>query len=215
MEWYPSRGALRALCLSTLSLSLPSTANAVVISEVLYDAIGPDAGSVFVELYGAPGTDLAGWSLRGVNGADGNIYRTVALSGVIPGDGVFVIADALTGGATNVANADLIIGVDFQNGPDSVQLFDGSQVVDALGYGDFTGLFFAGEGAPAPAVAPGSSLARANPLLDTDNNLADFVVLTTPTPGTVPVTAVPLPASLYLLGSGLALLGTRCVRRRV
>lgn len=215
MERYPSRGALCALCLSTLSLTLPSTANAVVISEILYDAAGTDAGNVFVELYGTPGTDLGGWSLRGVNGADGNIYKTVALNGAIPVDGIFVIADAMTGGATNVAGADLITSVDFQNGPDSVQLFDGSLVVDALGYGDFTGLFFAGEGSPVPAVAPGSSLARANPLLDTDNNLADFVVLTTPTPGTVPVTAVPLPASLYLLGSGLALLGTRRVRRRV
>lgn len=214
MERYPYRGALCALCLSTLSLTLPSTAAAVVISEVLYDATGTDAGNVFVELYGAPGTDLGGWSLRGVNGADGNIYRTVSLSGAIPADGVFVIADALTGGITNIANADLIIGVDFQNGPDSVELFNGSMVVDALGYGDFTGLFFAGEGSPATAVPAGSSLARANPLLDTDDNLADFIVLTAPTPGTVPVTAVPLPASLYLLGSGLALLGTRRIRRR-
>lgn len=212
MERYPSRGALCALCLSTLSLTLPSNAAAVVISEVLYDAVGTDGGNVFVELYGSPGTDLGGWSLRGVNGADGNVYRTVALNGVIPTDGVFVIADALTGGVTNVANADLIIGVDLQNGPDSVQLFNGELLMDALGYGDFTGQFFAGEGLPAPAVAPGSSLARANPLLDTDNNLADFVALTTPTPGTVPVTAVPLPASVYLLGSGLALLGARRIR---
>lgn len=213
MERYPFRGALCALCLSTLPLTLPSTAAAVVISEVLYDAVGTDAGNVFVELYGAPGTDLGGWSLRGVNGADGNVYRTVALNGVIPADGVFVIADALTGGTTNIADADLIVGVDFQNGPDSVELFNGSVVVDALGYGDFTGLFFAGEGSPAPAVPTGSSLARANPLIDTDDNLADFIVLGTPTPGMVPVTAVPLPASLYLLGSGLALLTTRRLRR--
>lgn len=215
MERYPLRGALCALCLSVIPLSLPSTAAAVVISEVLYDAAGTDAGNVFVELFGAPGTDLGGWSLRGVNGADGNIYRTVALSGVIPADGVFVVADVLTGGVTNIANADLLAGVDFQNGPDSVELFDGNAVVDALGYGDFTGLLFAGEGSPAPAVPAGSSLARANPLLDTDDNLADFIVLGTPTPGTVPVSAVPLPASAYLLGSGLALLSTRRLRRSV
>ena len=61
----------------------------------------------------------------------------------------------------------------------------------------------------APVTAAGSSLARINPLIDTGNNLGDFIILTTPTPGTVPLTAVPLPASLYLLGSGLVLLGTR------
>lgn len=208
MERYLARGALCALCLSSVALSLPSSACAVVLSEVLYDAAGSDGGKVFVELYGTPGTDLAGWTLRGVNGGDGTVYKTVALSGAIPLDGVFVVGDLLSG-STLVPDADQMVSVDFQNGPDSVQLFDGGTLVDALGYGEFTGLFFAGEGAPAPTVPAGSSLARANPSLDTGNNLADFVVLATPTPGAVTVSAVPIPAPLYLLGSGLALLATR------
>lgn len=208
MERYLARGALCALCLSSVALSLPSSACAVVLSEVLYDAAGSDGGKVFVELYGTPGTDLAGWTLRGVNGGDGTVYKTVALSGAIPLDGVFVVGDLLSG-STLVPEADQMVSVDFQNGPDSVQLFDGGMLVDALGYGDFTGLFFAGEGTPVPTVPAGSSLARVNPSLDTGNNLADFVVLTTPTPGAVTVSAVPIPAPLYLLGSGLALLATR------
>lgn len=208
MERCIARGALCALCFSSAALSLPSSACAVVLSEILYDATGSDAGKVFVELYGAPGTDLGGWSLRGVNGGDGAVYKTVALSGIIGPDGVFVIAD-LASGSTQVPNADQVVSVDFQNGPDSVQLFDGGTLMDALGYGDFAGLYFGGEGQPAPAVPAGSSLARLNPLLDTGNNLADFVVLSTPTPGEVTASAVPLPASLYLLGSGLALLSTR------
>jgi hypothetical protein len=64
-----------------------------VISEVLYDAASTDNGNVFVELFGSAGTVLDGWLLEGVNGADGSIYRSVALAGVIPADGVFLIAD--------------------------------------------------------------------------------------------------------------------------
>lgn len=212
MERLVSRTGLCALCLSAV-LSSPVTANAVVISEILYDASGTDAGNVFVELYGAPGTDLSGWSLQGVNGGDGAVYKTVALNGFIPTDGVFVIGDLLSGGGTNVANSDFTVSVDFQNGPDSVRLLNGAMMIDAIGYGDFTGQVFAGEGAAAPDPAAGSSLARLSPLVDTNDNFADFTVLTAPTPGTVPAVAtVPLPAPLYLLGSGLALLAT--TRRR-
>jgi hypothetical protein len=214
MERYVSQGAVCALCLFLFSLFAPATSNAVVISEILYDATGSDAGNVFVELFGAPGTSLSGWSLQGINGGDGLLYKTVNLSGVIPSDGVFVIAEPVSGGSTNVSNADLIISVDFQNGPDSVQLFNGATLIDAIGYGDFTGLFFAGEGNAAPDPAAGSSLARSNPLIDTHDNQTDFVVLTAPTPGTVPISAVPLPSALWLLGSGIALLTSR-YRRHV
>lgn len=211
MERYASRTGLCALCLSAVSLSFVPSAHAVVISELLYDAAAGDAGNVFVELFGAPGTSLSGWSLRGVNGDDGVVYRTVNLSGVIPPDGVFVIVDSAS---SSVPNGDLVGSVDFQNGPDAVQLFNGDVLIDALGYGDFTGIFFGGEGQAAPDVPAGSSLARANPLLDTNNNLADFMVLAAPTPGMVPITAVPLPASAWLLGSGLALLSARRTQRR-
>ena len=209
MDRFPSTGASGALYLSSLLLlSLPTPVSALVISEILYDAVSSDAGNVFVELFGAPGTDLNGWSLQGVNGTDGSVYKSVALSGVIPLDGVFVVADALNGG-TNVPNADLVSSVDFQNGPDSVQLYNGGVLVDAIGYGNFTGLLFAGEGQLAPDPIAGNSLVRSNPWVDTGDNFTDFAVLTAPTPGTVPVAAVPLPASLHLLGSGLALLGMR------
>jgi hypothetical protein len=78
-----------------------------------------------------------------------------------------------------------------------------SGVLDALGYGDFSSAIFAGEGSAAADAAAGSSLARFNPLLDTDNNLADFVTLSMPTPGAIPVGAVPLPPALLLFLSGV------------
>jgi len=175
-----------------------------LISEVLYDAAGTDNGNVFVELFGAPGTVLDGLLLEGVNGADGNVYSTITLGGVIPADGVFVIGDDSGDGSTLVGNADLVLNVDFQNGPDSVVLRDSHGVLDALGYGDFSGGVFAGEGNAAADVPGGSSLARVNPLLDSNDNLVDFISLAVPTPGSVPVSAVPVPPAVMLFLSGMA-----------
>ncbi len=199
----------RALCAPVL-LGLANIAQAdLIISEIYYDAPSGDAGKVFVELHGPAGLDLTGLALQGINGADGSVYRSVLLSGVIPADGLFVIADDAGGGTTLVANADLIADVDFQNGPDSIRLWNDGLVVDAVGYGDFSTAIFAGEGQAAPDAGPGSSLSRIG-LMDTDNNLADFA-LTAPTPGTV--SAVPLPAAVWLFGSGLlGLVGAACRR---
>lgn len=177
---------------------------APVISELFYDASGSDAGLVFLELYGSPGESLDGLVLEGINGGTGDVYSSIALSGVMPGDGVFVIGDD-NGGGTSVANADLIADIDYQNGPDSVVLRGLSGVLDAVGYGVFGATdIFAGEGGAAPDPSAGSSIARLNALFDTGDNSVDFSVLDTPTPGSVPLaSAVPLPASAWLLGSGL------------
>lgn len=175
-----------------------------VLSELFYDASGSDAGLVFVELFGSPGESLDGLLLEGVNGTNGEVYMSIGLSGIIPLDGVFVIADS-NAGLTSVPNADLITDVDFQNGPDSVVLRNALTVLDAVGYGDFSGgEVFAGEGSAASDPAAGSSIARIDPLLDTDDNSVDFTVLDTPTPGVVPVASeVPLPAAFWLFASGL------------
>lgn len=210
-ERTPIRLPRFALGLAAAMLS-PAAPAATVISEALYDAAGSDNGSVFVELFGTPGTVLDGLALEGVNGTDGSVYLTLALTGVIPGDGVFVVADDAGDGTTLVGNADLVVEMDFQNGPDSIVLRDGAAVLDALGYGDFSAAVFAGEGAAAPDAPAGSSLARLDPLADSDDNLSDFTVLDTPTPGSVPVSSVPLPPALVLLLSGIG--GLLAVARR-
>lgn len=174
-----------------------------IISEVLYDAAGTDNGNVFVELFGTPGTLLDGLLLEGVNGTDGNVYRSVVLAGTIPSDGIFLIGDDSGDGTSLVSNVDLVREVDFQNGPDSIVLRDDVLILDALGYGDFGSGVFAGEGSAAPDVLSGSSLARADAAVDTHNNLADFMVLDAPTPGSVPVSAVPLPPAALLFMSGI------------
>lgn len=199
------------VCLAAGVLMHSTLSAAPVISELFYDASGSDDGLVFVELFGKPGERLDGLVLEGINGSGGGIYKSINLTGVIPMDGVFVIGDD-SGGATRVPEADWIADIDFQNGPDSVVLRQENRVLDAVGYGNFTVAdIFAGEGAPAPDPAPGGSIARFNPWLDLDDNRVDFGALDTPTPGQVPpVSAVPLPASLWLFASGLvSLLGSR------
>jgi hypothetical protein len=192
------------LALAVIGVSALAGAQAqTVISEVLYDAAGTDNGNVFVELFGAPGTLLDGLLLEGVNGADGKVYRSVVLAGTIPSDGVFMIGDDSGDGTSLVSGIDLVLEIDFQNGPDSIVLRDGELILDALGYGDFGDGVFAGEGSAAADVPSGSSLARFNPAVDTHNNLLDFMPLDVPTPGVVPVSAVPLPPAVMLFLSGI------------
>jgi len=199
---------LGASALALGSLLAPS-AHAVQISEVLYDAVGTDNGTVFVELWGAPGTSLDGWHIEGVNGADGAVGPSLALTGQIGAGGFFVVADS-DAGTTQVANADLLANFDFQNGPDSVVLRDAlGNVLDALGYGVFgVAEIFAGEGSPAPDGLAGQSLARVFANRDTNDNAADFALLDTPTPGSgpllVPEPGAAAPLALFSCALGLA-----------
>jgi len=195
-----------AAALGVALLAAPARA-LPLLSEVLYDAAGSDSGNLFVEIFGAPGAPLDGLVLEAVNGANGST-DSVVLSGAIPADGLFVVADG-AGGATQVPGADLVVGFDPQNGPDSVVLRDaGGGVLDALGYGDFDAdEVFAGEGSPAPDAPAGSSLARRFADVDTDDNAADFVVLDAPTPGSASLSGplpVPAPAPALLAALGLA-----------
>jgi len=195
---------LRHLSLALLLLAPGSAGALPLISEAFYDAAGSDQGLGFVELYGSPGESLDGLSIEGVNGSNGDVGPVLVLSGTIPADGFFVVADDRGDGSSEVATADLILNFDFQNGPDSIVLLSASGVLDALAYGAFApGDVVAGEGTPAPDPPAGSSLARAFANVDTNDNAADFIALETPTPGFGPLALVPEPASAALLASGL------------
>ncbi|SDE24429.1 endonuclease/exonuclease/phosphatase family protein [Belnapia rosea] len=94
------------------------------INEIHYDNAGADSGE-FIEVAGAAGTDLTGWSLVLYNGSNGQAYGTRALSGVIPdqqdGFGTFALTFPIDG---------------IQNGaPDAVALVDAAgQTVQFLSY---------------------------------------------------------------------------------
>jgi len=207
-------GALGAITLGLALLPTPALC-LPILSEVFYDATGSDDGQSFVELAGAPGTNLDGFVIEGVNGANGAVTVSVVLGGVIPADGLFLAADTLSDGTSAVVGADLLANFDFQNGPDSIVLRNAAGVVvDAVGYGVFgSGEFFFGEGAPAPDAPPGSSLARRFADIDTDDNFSDWRVLDRPTPGEALRSEVPEPSAAVLLAGGLTLLAYASRRR--
>lgn len=190
---------------AALMLAAAGAGASPVLSEVYYDAIGSDDGLSFIELFGAPGTSLAGLVIEGINGSGGGVTHSLALAGTIGASGVFVLADQLTGSTTSlVAGADLVLDFDLQNGPDSVVLRDANGILDALGYGVFAATdVFAGEGAAAVDPAAGSAVARRFADVDTNDNAADWLAAV-PSPGSAPLQAVAEPSALALLATAAA-----------
>jgi hypothetical protein len=174
IKWIASIAAVLLLSLTAFA----SPTDQVVINEVLYDPIGEDTGC-FVELMGPPGLNLDDYWLVGVNGEDAKEYNLIDLSGKnIPSDGYFVVAQD-----ESVPDADLIDGnANFQNGPDSIELWNWDGKVDSVGYGDFTLAVFSGEGEPTLDLT-GYSIGRRPDGKDTNDNSIDFIGLAVPSPG--------------------------------
>ncbi len=143
----------------------PALAGALAIPEVRfaelhYDNVGTDAGEA-IEVSGAAGTDLTGWSVVLYNGSNGAPYTTTPLSGMI--------VDACGGRGVTVLNYP---SNGIQNGsPDGMALVDNSGlVVEFLSYegtmtgvgGPADGLLSVDIGASEAGTEPlGQSLARA------------------------------------------------------
>lgn len=160
--------------------------NHVVLNEVHYDPAGADGGMEYVELavVGAPaeggdGVSLAGWRLETGNGAapDGD-WKVAWVGGAEDRaeGGLFVVGED---GVT--PRPDAVAELDLQNGPDACRLVAPDGGMDVCGWGSPLpdGLY---EGAPAPDVASGRSLARLPDGRDTGSNAADFADAA-PTPG--------------------------------
>ena len=203
------RAAARVLVCCGVLAAAPAAHALPLISELFYDAEGTDDGNSFVELYGTPGTSLDGLRLEVVNGDNGVVVMGLNLSGVFTGNGLFVVADRTSAGVSSVAEANLLLDFDIQNGPDSLLLRSATALLDAVGFGVFGATdVFAGEGSPAVDVPAGASLARLFANVDTGDNGADFGELAVPTPGSAPFAPVPEPGVASLCALGLVALAT-------
>jgi len=103
------------------------------INELFYNSDGTPDVHCFTELCGPGGTSLDGYALVGINGYNMQEYATIDLSGkTMPTDGYFVIAQD-----SEVPNQDMIDAlVDWQNGPDCVQLRLNNVVIESWAYGE-------------------------------------------------------------------------------
>ena len=166
------------LAILFLLIQLNAYADDLVINEIFYDP-GDTGLGCFVELYGKPNLKLDGYRLVGINGNGGGEYNVIDMSGQkVSSTGYFVVAED-----KSVPDANLIDSkADYQNGPDSIELWNKEEKIDAVGYGDFTKSSFKGEGKPTLDLS-GYSIGRRPDGLDSNDNSVDFVGLAIPSPG--------------------------------
>ncbi|MGE3175343.1 MAG: endonuclease [Planctomycetota bacterium] len=169
-----------------VAATLPQAAGGPWINELHYNNVGGDVGE-FVEIAGPASTNLSGWTLVGYNGANGQVYVTLPLTGSLPNqqNGLGVRAFAMAG---------------LQNGaPDGIALVDaGGTVIEFLAYqGTFTAL-----GGPATGMTAG-----AIPTGEDDNTPVGFSLQRQGTGGAAAAFtwSVPLPATLGQINTGQTL----------
>ena len=199
-------------------------AHAVFINEIHYDNSGADSGEA-VELAGAAGLDLSGWSLVFYNGSDGSPYKTESLSGIFADmqAGVGVLSFSVSGIQNGASD-----GIALVNAANSVEQFLSYEGTLLATSGAAVGMnsmdIGVAESEPVPAAGYSLQLAGSG------SSYADFVwqsaalssfgainaqqsFLPATTDRLLPSTptGVPAPASLWLLVPGL--LGLRLRRR--
>jgi hypothetical protein len=199
--------------------AMPVSASTVFINELHYDNSGADMNEG-VEIAGPAGTSLAGWSLVLYDGSSGAFYDSLSLGGLIPdqqssyGTIFFPLTGIQNGGTT---------------APDGLALVNNTDVMQLISYeGAFTAVD--GPAAGLTSVDIGVAETSTTPLgfslqlAGTGSLYQDFVWdgPTAGSPGSVNAgqtftsapAPVPLPASVWLMGTGLIALGSSLRRPR-
>jgi hypothetical protein len=201
---------------------------AVIINEIDYDQPGGDTAE-FIELYNSGTNTIAldGYTLDLVNGTNGSAYNSFDLSGLFISAGGYLVLCDETQAVAN-CNINAATGSWIQNGGssgDAVALLFGDSLVDSVVYesiGDSLGSFAEGNSfTVADSNSITMSIARLPSGIDTNVNADDFNAACI-TPGSAnisgsgdcsaSVSPVPVPAAIWLFGSGL--LGLIGISRR-
>ena len=201
---------------------------ALIINEVDYDQPGGDTAE-FIELFntGTSPVVLDGYTIDLVNGSNGSAYSSFDLSGLsVSANGYLVLCDDMAA----VANCDIDVTSSgwIQNGGsdgDAVALLSGGTLVDSVVYEGISGFLApyaeGGSFTIADSNSIGMSIGRLPNGIDSNSNAIDFdSACITPGSGnisgtgdcSISVSAVPVPAAVWLFGSGL--LGLIGISRR-
>lgn len=183
-------------------IALAQSGPAVVINEILYDALGADEGYEWVELKnnGSAPVEVAGWKLQSGGTSFGNTVTLPAGLTIDPG-GYLLIGESSVPGAQFVANFTLQNG---GNPTDGVRLLDAQgQVIDVVLYGEPNTNGLPDESGapgtlPAAGAPPGASLARLPDGADSNVSGIDFAATSALTPGAANIAAAistPTPTS--------------------
>lgn len=216
---------IKTLAYATAGLLHFNSHAAVVINEFDYDQPGAD-NTEFIELYnsGSSAISLDNYVIELINGNNSSTYRSIDLAGFnIEANGFFVVC-----GDSGIVNCDysfISSSSWFQNGaPDAIALYEDTQIVDSVSY---EGVLFPFTEGDTLTVQDNNtdivSIGRISDGFDSDNNATDFE-LNCLTPGSAniagsgdcsaAVSAVPVPAAVWLFGSGLlGLVGVARQRR--
>jgi len=215
---FTSAKNIPAIIAFSLSAIISSSASAaILINEVDYDQPGSDTAE-FIELFnnGNSSTSLDGYRIDLINGSNSRVYRQIDLSGfTLQSKNYFVVCND----PSQVANCNDVFTSStgwIQNGaPDALALYDNeNNRIDSLAYEGTLSPFT--ETAATNAKDSNTvitSLSRLPDGTDSNNNQTDFN-LGCLTPGTAniagtgncstnKVSAVPLPAAIWLFASGL------------
>jgi predicted extracellular nuclease len=161
---------------------IPTTlaaSNTLVISQV-YGAGGANSSATythdFIEIFNlsANPINLSGWKVEYLAAASGNSGGSHALNGIIQPGQFFLIQESgsSTGGA--LPSPDITGSLNMGGSNGAVKLFNGTTLVDMVGYG--TAIESVREGTATAALSATTSAMRVNPCFDTDNNSVDFSV---------------------------------------
>ena len=189
---------------------------AVVINEIDYDQPGTDTAE-FIELFnsGSSSVLLDNYLIDLINGTTSSAYRSIDLSGFSIGANCYFVVCG--GSASTVANCNYNFTTTnswAQNGsPDAIALYENGSLIDSISYEGSLVPFTEGDAFPlSDSNSEILSISRIVDGLDSNNNALDFQLGCT-TPGSAniggsgdcstSVSPVPVPAAVWLFGSGL------------